>query len=205
MFPDQLQYGGFWRRFAALWIDFLCLLPLTLLYFWANERYRLFAAYYFIPGQILGIFYSVYLVRRFGGTPGKLAMGLRICCVDGSPAGYREAFLRYLPDLILSVLVSIALIYASFAISDAEYHSFGFLERTQRLTQLTPLWFHPLQIIQQVWVWGEFVVLLTNRKRRAIHDFLAGTVVILRPSASLPANKETDDRPAPIGITPPGK
>jgi uncharacterized RDD family membrane protein YckC len=29
-----------------------------------------------------------------------------------------------------------------------------------------------------VWVYSEFAVLLTNRKRRAIHDFMAGMVVI---------------------------
>jgi uncharacterized RDD family membrane protein YckC len=27
-------------------------------------------------------------------------------------------------------------------------------------------------------VWGEFLVLLTNRERRALHDFIAGTVVV---------------------------
>jgi len=35
-------------------------------------------------------------------------------------------------------------------------------------------------------LWSEFVVLLTNRKRRALHDFIAGTVVILR-GVSAPA------------------
>jgi len=33
-------------------------------------------------------------------------------------------------------------------------------------------------VLYAVWVYGELIVLLTNKKRRALHDFLAGTVVI---------------------------
>jgi len=45
-------------------------------------------------------------------------------------------------------------------------------------------WFPPLEIIYYVWICGEFLVMMTNRKRRALHDFIAGTVVIIRPPAS---------------------
>ena len=78
MSTDLLQYAGFWRRFAAFWLDFLVLLPLTALVFWGSEHYRLFSVYYMVPGIFVGLFYGVYLVRRFGGTPGKLIMRLRI-------------------------------------------------------------------------------------------------------------------------------
>ncbi|WP_255590049.1 hypothetical protein [Marinicella meishanensis] len=29
-----------------------------------------------------------------------------------------------------------------------------------------------------VWYWSELLVMLTNERRRALHDFIAGTVVI---------------------------
>src|ERR1700745_3787029 len=91
----QLHYGGFWVRFAAIWLDLLVMLPLLAVVFWASQQYRLFQVYYFVPGTVFGLFYSVYLVRRFGGTPGKLIMRLRIRKVSGDPVGYREAMLRY--------------------------------------------------------------------------------------------------------------
>jgi uncharacterized RDD family membrane protein YckC len=31
----------------------------------------------------------------------------------------------------------------------------------------------------QIWIWGEFVTMLFNKKRRAVHDYMAGTVVIM--------------------------
>lgn len=174
-------YGGFWRRFGALWLDFLVLLPLTALTWWANEHYRLFDLYYFVPGIAFGLFYSVYLVQRYGGTPGKLMAGLRIRKPNGTKIGYREAFLRYLPDTVLTAIMQLGLIYACLAISDAEYSSLTSIARYERLNAVAPWWYRPSTIALQIWVWSEFIVMMTNRKRRALHDFIAGTVVIVVP------------------------
>jgi uncharacterized RDD family membrane protein YckC len=184
---DSLRYAGFAPRLASLLLDFIIMLPLMALSFWGSSQFRLFEVYDFLPGILFGLFYSVYLVRRFGGTPGKLMVGIRIRKLDGEPVGYREAFLRYLPDFILGILISIAFILPIFHMSDAEYHSLAFMERTKRMVELAPAWYRPLQWIQTAWFWGELIVLLTNRKRRAIHDFIAGTVVVhVSPKASSP-------------------
>jgi len=34
------------------------------------------------------------------------------------------------------------------------------------------LWW--VSIANNIWIWGEVIVLLFNEKRRAIHDFMAG-------------------------------
>ena len=81
--------------------------------------------------------------------------------------------------------MSIALIIPIFHMSDAEYHSLAFMERTKRMIELAPSWYRPLRWIQTAWVWGELIVLLTNRKRRALHDFIAGTVVVQTSSKAL--------------------
>jgi uncharacterized RDD family membrane protein YckC len=52
------------------------------------------------------------------------------------------------------------------------------------MVEFAPRWYHPLQIVQNIWVWGELIVLLTNRKRRAIHDFIAGTIVVHASSST---------------------
>ena len=175
---NSLSYAGFWPRLGSLLLDVVIMLPLSALLLWGDGHYRLFMVYYLIPGTLFGLFYGVYLVRRFGGTPGKLIVGIRIRKLDGEPVGYREAFLRYFPDAIFGLLMSVALLFPLFHMSDAEYHSLAFMERAKRMVELAPSWYKPLQIVQTVWVWGELIVLLTNRKRRALHDFIAGTVVV---------------------------
>jgi uncharacterized RDD family membrane protein YckC len=178
MNTDTLRYAGFGPRLASLLLDLVIILPLMPLTLWGSSKFRMFELYWLVPSILFGLFYYVYLVRRFGGTPGKLMVGIRIRKLDGSPVGYREAFLRSLPDLILSTLMSIAFILPLFQMSDAEYHSLAFSERTRRLMELAPVWYKPLQWIQTAWVWGELIVLLTNKKRRALHDFIASTVVV---------------------------
>jgi uncharacterized RDD family membrane protein YckC len=175
---SSLRYGGFWVRAAALVLDELINLPLIAFVLWAGPRYRLFQPYFFIPWTAIGVFYNVYLVRRFGGTPGKLLMRLRVRKKTGEPVGYHEAILREAPNVLLGALATIAMLPALSKISDAEFHTLPPRARSERLAQLAPAWSQPLRIAGAVWNYSELVVLLTNRKRRALHDFIAGTVVI---------------------------
>jgi len=178
MNTNSLRYAGFWPRLGSLLLDVLILLPLSALVLWVDGKHRLFVVYYLVPGELFGLFYSVYLVRRFGGTPGKLIVGIRIRKLDGEPVGYREAFLRYFPEALFGLLMSIALLIPQIHMSDAEYQSLSFMGQATRMVELAPAWYKPLQIVQNIWVWGELIVLLTNRKRWALHDFIAGTVVV---------------------------
>ncbi|MDR2674823.1 MAG: RDD family protein [Opitutaceae bacterium] len=175
---DTLRYAGFWPRLASLLLDALILAPIVMLVFWGQANFRLFRVYCFLPMVLLGLFYSVHLVRRHGGTPGKLIMGIRIRKLDGGPVGCKEAFLRYLPDFVLSALSSLALICPVLHMTGLEYQALTFTEINRRVIETAPSWHKPLQWIQTAWVWGELVVLLTNSRRRALHDFIAGTVVV---------------------------
>jgi uncharacterized RDD family membrane protein YckC len=178
-----MNYGGFWRRFGAYWLDVIILLPLIFVTLWLSTRSKYFYAWYFLPGSLITLWYHVYLVRRFGGTPGKLLMKLRICKVDGQSVGYKEAALRYLVLLILSSVQSIAVIISALHMTDATYVSLGFMARSQALVAGAPSWYRPVNVALQVWIWSEFLVLLTNKKRRELHDFMAGTVVIRQQTA----------------------
>jgi uncharacterized RDD family membrane protein YckC len=180
MSVEPLRYAGFWRRLAAYFLDFLAMLPLGGLIIAGDAQYHFFSAYALLPMTAFQIFYGIYLVRRFGGTPGKLVAGLRVLKVDGSPIGYREATLRYLPELGLWFILSVALLVPLFQITDEAYFSLSFVQRQLYLVRLAPFWYQPVDVVEQVWIWSEFIVLLTNRKRRALHDFIAGTIVIVQ-------------------------
>jgi len=172
-----LRYAGFWPRLGALLLDIVLLAPLGGLAWWGYTHVRLLPLYFAVPDVLVGLLYNVYLVQRFGGTPGKLIVGIRIRKVNGSPVGYREAFLRYLPEFVLGVLGSLAFVSAVLQMSDSEY-PLSFTELTTRVMPLMPSWYKPVHWTENIWMWGELIVLLTNRKRRALHDFIAGTVVV---------------------------
>jgi len=178
--PTEPTYAGFWPRLGALLIDSLVWLPVGVLSIWVDREYRLFDVYRVIPLVVLSVLYSMFLVARYGGTPGKLALGLRITELDGLPVTARAAVVRHLPELILSTLSMVALCVPLLAMSDAQYAEVASTvgDRTRYLRANAPAWYRPVDVAGAVWVWGELIVLLTNRKRRALHDFLAGTVVV---------------------------
>jgi uncharacterized RDD family membrane protein YckC len=175
---NEMTYAGFWQRFGAFWVDFVVLLPLIgLTYVW-GEYSRLFQIYWLLPGLLFGLWYQVYLVVRFGGTPGKLMLNMRIAMVDGSPVTPKAALLRYSVLLVLTELMAIALIMAVLRMTDEEYFSFGYMARATRMVEMAPPWYQVVNILMQIWIWSEFITMLFNKKRRAIHDFMAGTVVL---------------------------
>jgi hypothetical protein len=74
--------------------------------------------------------------------------------------------------------MSVAVISPLLHMTDVEYQSLSLKARAKRELDLAPSWYKPLRWTRTSWDLGELVVLLTNRKRRALHDFIAGTVVV---------------------------
>lgn len=174
----ELHYAGFWQRFFAYWVDLIVLLPLTGMAYLLGEKSRLFMLYWFIPGLIVGLLFHVYLVKRYGGTPGKLLLKTRIAMTDGAPVTTKASLLRYAGLFILSTLSGIALIIGTQAMTDELYFSLGYMERSTRMVELAPTWYFTVTILMQIWIWSEFITMLFNKRRRALHDFIAGTVVL---------------------------
>ena len=173
-----MAYAGFWQRFGAFWVDFVILLPLAGIVYAGDAQSRFFQIYWFIPGLLFGLWYHIYLVVRYGGTPGKLILNMRIAMVDGSPVTPTGAFLRYAVLLLLAELAAIALIMASLRMTDEEWFSLGYMARANRMVEMAPSWYYTITVLMQIWIWSEFITMLFNKKRRAIHDFIAGTVVL---------------------------
>jgi len=193
-----MDYAGFWKRFGAYWLDSLVLLPIVFLSLWGNEQFRLFQLYWLIPGIIFGIWFHVYLVKRYGGTPGKLLLKIKIAKVDGTDVGYREAFLRYSVLLIISTVMSFAMIPAILDMTDALYFSMGWQERALYMNDHAPSWYSYATIAMNIWIWSEFIVMLTNKKRRALHDFMAGTVVVKNVTPSNASQQDASETSASI-------
>ncbi len=173
-----MEYASFWRRIGAYSIDAIVLLPIMALSYFFGERYRLFNLFWLIPETVFGIWFNVYLVSKYGGTPGKLLLGTKIAMLDGSPITLKAAVIRHSIFFALSFSTALSLALASLSITDALYFSLGYLAKIDALKALTPSWFELAMAGIQFWVVSEFISMLFNKKRRALHDFMAGTVVI---------------------------
>lgn len=173
-------YAGFWPRFVALWADiFVLLIPiaiLTYLRYLSYDTFMIVGVFSFV----FSVFYNVYTTGKWGGTPGKLMVGIKVLRLDGSKIGWSNAWLRYSVELVSGLLFEIGYCIALTHISRDEFNSISYTEKNTLLFKNLP-WSSQFHWFNHIYVWSELIVLLMNQKRRAIHDFIAGTVVVHLP------------------------
>lgn len=164
----EYKYKTFWPRFWALFIDGLVFMPMAFFSDWLfgielNSVINLI--YYAFIDTLSYYFYTVYMHGKFGQTIGKMLMKIKVSKVNGEPFTYKRALYRDSVIIGASILIL-------------------FIEAGPILNGINPLLategsqaFLVLIWIQLAWFMIEFITMLTNNKRRAVHDFIAGSVV----------------------------
>lgn len=185
MTAQRIVYASFGQRLIAIVLDFIIIsiLKLMLLAFivWNIFKYHAFSwfstksIFYAVIVLVFTVFYDIYLVKRFGGTPGKLLVGIRITKLDRSPVGWREALLRNSVNLGFSLHhLFLSLLSALMVFSLGQLFP-GVNENLQ-----SPSWHGWSDRIYNIWLLSELIVMLTNKRRQALHDMIAGTIVVTR-------------------------
>lgn len=171
-------YAGFWKRFCAGIIDMFVFLPFLYLFYLLESISISTALVSAIISSILFVSYSIFFHYKFGATLGKMAAGVKVTLPDGSPIGLKQALLRSSVDVAFSIFAVIAQIIAINSSEPDKFLSLGWGDRAHYLFALYPAWYFFVNVSSQIWYWGELIVLLFNKRKRALHDFIAGTVVI---------------------------
>ena len=163
------RYSTFWARFVAGLLDGLVFFPLIIIARFIdspNDGVALFLVWSAISYSSYWL-YSVLFHWRTGQTLGKRALRIKVLDVS-------ESRLPTLPQALLRdvgyiVLNTFALAYLVFLVLDNQYSDVAMVRST------------PAKIANWAgWCWFllEVLTMLTNQKRRALHDFIARTVVV---------------------------
>jgi uncharacterized RDD family membrane protein YckC len=169
-------YSSFWSRLGANLLDMLIIIPFSILIIYLNSINLYLYLFTIIPNLIFMLWYNIYLPKKHGGTPGKLIVGLKIVKLNSSPFSWKESFLRHSVNLFF-ILANIIIMVIAIIKADSEiYNSLSWSEQSLYLSSIFN--FGILTILMNIWIWGEIIVILFNKRRRAIHDFIAGTVII---------------------------
>lgn len=154
------KYSTFWLRFAALLIDGVVLSILS-----ALIQYLLGTGA--SMNDLLPYIYTILMVGRYGQTVGKMAMKIKVVDhITEESVGYTQSFKREAIPFFLSVIFILLA---------------KFLKANDSIYDLEPLEFIVLFIpsgMQLIWMILEIVTMLNDSKGRALHDKIAGTVVI---------------------------
>jgi uncharacterized RDD family membrane protein YckC len=122
------RYAGFWIRVLAQFIDGLIMMavvtPIFLIVGLGSGMFRrmdpanpapiLLILVLELGFMALALMYNVWFVSRKGGTPGKLALGLRIISPDGQNLTTGRAVGRYFAYLLSALTFYIGYIIAAF-------------------------------------------------------------------------------------------
>lgn len=164
----ERKYSTFWPRLLAAIIDSV----LLALVFSVPEIVDIFGApqnlstswWFEVISGYSGYIYYIVMHGKYGQTIGKMVVGVKV--VDHfteNSISYRQALLRdVVPLLFITWSVALNLL-ANMSVLDLS-----------RMTTTMII----IGGISSFWVWLEILTMLTNSKSRALHDFIAKTVVI---------------------------
>ena len=175
----EVTYAGFPLRAFSLVVDFALILGLGLQALpWAYGNPIESVLVWIAIVWILVTAYPIVFHAHWGRTVGKMLAGIKVRRLDGRTIGYREAILRSAVDLAFTVAAFIALCVTVAQWPEPEWSSLPYIEKVTLIATRDPT-AGLVAVLGEVWVWSELVVLLLNEKRRAIHDYIAGTVVVV--------------------------
>ena len=164
-------YAGFSLRVKALLIDLIIYLPIWIGIFFLNKVERTYLIYTSIFSYTFFVFYYVMLVYRYEGTPGKRISKIKIKKKNGKKIGIKEVILREIVSFFLAGFLSFGYVITAIKLPDANYSYENF-------ESLKPDWYPYADWLHSIWIWSEIIVILLNKRNRALHDYIAGTVVI---------------------------
>jgi uncharacterized RDD family membrane protein YckC len=176
-YDPSVEYAGFWRRLSALLVDALVFSPLLAASIWASSQTRDVYRDFIILNWLIANIYHILCIARWGQTIGKKSAGIRVVRISGERVSWREAFLRNSVDTLLSLASNASTWLAIGALSEADWIQDS-PQKWIQIDALRPVWGHWLNVAFHGWILSELIVLLFNKRRRALHDFIAGTVVI---------------------------
>ena len=173
---NKSKYKTFRLRLGASILDGLILSPLsivgTLILFKTQNVPNLVFQAYNLLMVVLGYSYNIYFIGKYGQTLGKMYFGLKVKdSSNESPIGYQQALKRDIVPILWILLVT----PYQMAIAPP------FIIQNGDLVENSDIFLHAQIFIIYGWVVLEMFTMLFNKRRRAIHDFIAGTVVIRTP------------------------
>jgi uncharacterized RDD family membrane protein YckC len=173
-YPVSERYSTFGPRFCSGFVDGCVLWPVgfAIVLLYELELPVAVVAVLMAANNLAWLVYTIWMHGKRGQTVGKMVCKVQV--VDHATEqsiSYRQACIREGIPMVLSVGLISYDIYVFYTENVAAASGMPVDERNS-----TAFWL--LASLPLLWYFAEVITMLTNEKRRALHDFLAGTVVV---------------------------
>jgi uncharacterized RDD family membrane protein YckC len=189
----EKTYKTFWQRIFAAFVDGLALMIIGIIFSMivpqSNEGITALST---IIDNSVWLIYSIYLHGRYGQTLGKKIFKITVVNTNGEKISFFQAFKRDVVYVVFAI-ASLLTFYThkeehakyneslefiqSYEVTTENYNNEEFkrhLEVTSNVWSTPVMW---IGFASMLYFFLEVITMLTNKKRRAIHDFIAGTEV----------------------------
>jgi uncharacterized RDD family membrane protein YckC len=135
-----------------------------------------------------GILVQIYYIfghYRFGQTLGKYLLKIKVVSLDGCGLTLVQSIQRNIVDIIMQTATIFAYIHFLAVASDDQLINITSKELNRAISVSLPVWYNETSRFYNWWYIASIITVLLNAKRRALHDFLGNTVVIVLVSSKL--------------------
>jgi uncharacterized RDD family membrane protein YckC len=163
-----------WSRLAAAILDGIILFPIGILVVFLSSRSLKSAFLLFPIYQLVYVSYQAFFHAKFGATLGKMALKMKVVNEDYSSIDFFTALKRISVEGVLQGALMILSIEILFSMRG--HFVVTSMMDFAKAVQVGP--YHTVNMLEGVWDYLGFMCCLFSQKRKAIHDFIAGTVVV---------------------------
>ena len=119
---EDVKYAGFWIRLGAVLIDLMVMgvvlyIPSTVIYgseYWVGDQF-FYGFWDLIFSYVLPLVGTIWFWLRFSGTPGKMALKLKIVDADtGNKLTFGQAIGRYFAYILSAIPFFLGYIWVGF-------------------------------------------------------------------------------------------
>ena len=166
---EKKKYRTFWPRFWAGLIDGLVLLPLDYIdhriWLKSSKIPSLIILLWFLFNSLSFVTYSVLMHGYLGQTLGKMVCRVKVFDISEGRLRFKQAIRR---DIVPIILI---LVHLPFLIPTV----FSNINPFDQELSFSMLFFGSIIFL---WFLLEMITMFSNEKRRALHDYIAGSIVI---------------------------
>jgi len=169
-----MTYASYWERGMALLLDEIILtFPLLIISLFRPFDLSLTITF-LISELILSFIYYIYFHGKFGQTPGKRVLSIKVLKNNGDEINYFDAVLRSSVDIALGIGFHIVLFILMISLNLKIFHMSDIY--TYGMSESIAFMVFAFGAI--LWFIFEVLTVLMNERNKAIHDYIASTVVI---------------------------
>jgi len=165
-------YGTFRKRFGALFIDGLVLMPITGL-----VMYNMFAwksPFVLVFISLISLVYKPLLEYKYGATLGKMAIKLTVVNTAYEKVNLAESLTRNVFAILLGIfsIITTLLLFNAPGFEDATtFTGYSALSRASSLNTGYSIFAFTIYLVDCIFLWSD-------DRKRSLHDRIASTYVI---------------------------